>query len=140
VFTNPKRIALAGAVSVVVVSFTVFWLFSLRSTYVVTGTLSPADVGEIVQIASRQRWQMVRYALVRREFKLLRPFLGARIDSVDGNTGPHGKASVRWSAGVDRDVQIGFNLVCEGTNGWKFERWFVIDRKQASKPSRPSAP
>src|SRR5207247_538684 len=57
-FAIPKRIALAGAVSVVVVvSFTVFWLFSLRPAYVATGTLSPADVREIVQIASRQRWQ-----------------------------------------------------------------------------------
>ena len=135
------RIALAFGIAGVGLGVGLYWLVPLRSSFVVTGSLGKDDVREIVRVVSRERWQLLRTAVAGREFTLLRRFLRARIESVHGESGANGQAFVTCRAGFDPAVQVLFRLKHESTNGWTYERWFVVENrpKQVHQGSRGNA-
>jgi len=136
-----RRIALAFSIVAVGLGVGLYWLVPLRTSLVVTGSLGKDDVREIVSVVSRERYQLLRTAVARREFTLLRRFLRARIESVHGECGPNGQAFVTCRAGFDPTITVLFRLKHEGTNGWTYEQWFVVENrpKRANQSSRGNA-
>jgi len=133
--TIRRRVALVFGIVAVGLVVGLYWLVHFRTSVVPTGSLGQDDVREIVSAVSRKRWELIRTTATRREFKLLSRFLRARIESVHGETGPNGKAFVACRAGFDPASKVLFHLQCEGTNGWAYERWFVVENrpKQANQ-------
>ena len=136
-----RRIALAFSIVAVGLCIGLYWLVPLRTSLVVTGSLGKNDVREIVSVVSRERWQLLRTAVARRELTLLRRFLRARVESVHGESGPNGQALVTCRARFDPAIKVLFRLKREGTNGWTYERWFLVENrpKQADQSSRGNA-
>jgi len=136
-----RRIALAFSIVAVGLVIGLYWLVPLRTSLVVTGSLGKDDVREIVSVVSRERWQLLRTAVARREFTLLRRFLRARIESVHGESGPNGQAFVICRAGFDPAIKVLFRLKHEGTSAWTYELWFVVENRpnQANQGSRGNA-
>jgi hypothetical protein len=139
--TTKRRIALAFGIAAVGLGVGLCWLVPLRSSLVVTGSLGKDDVREIVSVVSRERWQLLRTAVARREFTLLRRFLRARIESVHGESGPNGQAFVTCRAGLDPAIKVLFHLKHKSKNGWTYERCFVVENrpKRANEGSQGNA-
>jgi hypothetical protein len=138
--TARRRIALAFGIAAFGLGVGMYWLVPLRSSLVVTGSLGNDDVREIVSVVSRERWKLLRAAVARREFTLLRRFLRARIESVHGESGPNGQAFVTCRAGLDPAIKVLFRLKHESANGWTHERWFVVENRPKQANQGNAAP
>jgi hypothetical protein len=136
-----RSIALLGTLAVAL-AILVACLWASHSPSLAQASLTPAEVRQILEIASKQRWEMVRFALRKREFKLLRHFVLARTESVHANSGTPEKATLVCRAVFEPGVRVIFNLKREGTNAWRFERWFVTEetRKPAPQAIIPGTP
>jgi len=123
--------SLAVVVTVVIASF-----WTLHSPTPAQTSLTPAEVHQIMSVVSSKRWELVRFALRKREFKLLRHFFFARIDSVDADSAAGGKATVRCRVAFESGVRVVMTLEREGTNGWRFYRWVVAEEIRKHAPQR----
>ncbi|HEV2394492.1 MAG TPA: hypothetical protein VG146_19245 [Verrucomicrobiae bacterium] len=116
-----------------------FW--NLRSPRPAQTSLTAAEVRQIVSIVAKKRWELVRFAARKREFKLLRRFALARIESVNADSPTSERATVRCHAPFEPAVTVIMTFVREGANAWRFERWRVIEKtgNRAAQPILPGA-
>ena len=129
--------ALAAVVAVVIA-----WFWPLHPPASAQTSLTPAEVRQIVSVVSKKRWELVRFAIRKREFKLLRHFAFARIESVKVDPATPKKATVLCRVAFESGVRVIMTLEREGTNGWRFDRWFVIEEPSnpAPQPILPGTP
>jgi len=118
-----RGVALITGAFAAVVAVVIAWFWTLHSPPPSAQTsLTPAEVRQIVEVVSRKRWEVVRLAFRKREFKLLRHFAFARIESVNADSAASEKATVKCRAAFESGVRVIMTLEREGTNGWRFNR------------------
>src|SRR5712672_3411332 len=133
-----QRVALAIGASAVLLVVVITWFFSPRSaSSVVSASLAPQEVRQIVPIASKKRWELIRWAIAKREFKLLRYFVTARIESAEADPTYNGRVNVLCRVPFDPGVSVCLRLQCEGTNTWRYERW-IVSQETPKKVAQPS--
>jgi hypothetical protein len=137
-----QRVPLAIGASVVLLVIAIARFCSPPSaSSVVSASLSPQEVRQIVPIAAKQHWKLVRWAIAKREFKLLRYFATARIESAEVDPTHSGRVDVLCRVPFDPGVKVFLRLQSDGTNIWRYERWIVSlgTPKQVAQPSPPPA-
>jgi hypothetical protein len=122
--------AVAAALAILVV-----WLWTPRSSSFPESSLTPAEVHQILKTASEERWEMVRFALRKRECKLFRQFILARIESFDAN--PPWTATVTWRVAFEPSARLIMTFQHTGAHRWSFERWVVTEQKTRKPAPQP---
>src|SRR5436190_4982792 len=141
VLTKFRRVALILGALAVVVAAVIAWFRTLHPPASAQTSLTPAEVRQIVSLVSKKRWELVRFSIRKREVKLLWQFAFARIESVTADSAASEKATVLCRAPFESGVKVIMTLERKGTNGWRFERWLVIEetRKPTAQPTSPGA-
>jgi len=137
-----RGVALITGALVAVVALVSAWFWPLHPPASTQTSLTPAEVRQIVKVVSKKRWELMLFAIRKRDFKLLRHFAFVRIESVNADSAASEKATVLCRVAFESGFRVIMTLEREGTNGWRFVRWFVTEepRKPAPQPILPGKP
>ncbi len=117
---NSRRLALVIGAFAILAAIAILWFCSFRSATKVSASLAPDDVRQIVGIVSKSRWEWIRRAVAKHDFKFLRHFVLTRTYWINADSGTTGKAAVLYRGTFDSG-RVLVRLGHDSTNGWRLE-------------------